>query len=90
MKSDNLGRQLIGDDTSVATGKVLRDRRELALVALERTRMPMVVTDPRLPDNPIVLANHAFLDLTGYTADEVVGRNCRFLQGAGTDEAALD
>ena len=90
MKSDILGAQLIGDDTSVATSDVLRDRRELALVALERTRMPMVVTDPRLPDNPIVLANHAFLDLTGYTADEVVGRNCRFLQGPSTDQAALD
>ncbi len=45
----------------------------------------MVVTDPRQADNPIVLANQAFLDLTGYAADEVIGRNCRFLQGANTD-----
>jgi PAS domain S-box-containing protein len=43
-----------------------------------------VVTDPRQPHNPIVLANQAFLDLTGYAADEIVGRNCRFLQGQGT------
>lgn len=65
------------------------DRRELAIVAIERTRMPMVVTDPRRPDNPIVLANQAYLDLTGYSAREVLGRNCRFLQGPETDPAAL-
>ena len=47
--------------------------------------MPMVVSDPRLPDNPIVLANTAFLELCGYAADEVLGRNCRFLQGSDTD-----
>ncbi|HEY0435129.1 MAG TPA: PAS domain-containing protein, partial [Phenylobacterium sp.] len=46
------------------------DRRDLCLIAVERTRMPMVVTDPRQPDNPIILANRAFLDLTGYDADE--------------------
>ena len=51
--------------------------------------MPMVVTDPRQPDNPIVLANKAFLDLTGYKAQEVIGRNCRFLQGEGTSAAAI-
>lgn len=49
----------------------------------------MAITDPRQPDNPIVLANQAFLDLTGYTADEVVGRNCRFLQGDGTSPGAV-
>ncbi|GJD48957.1 Sensor histidine kinase RcsC [Methylobacterium crusticola] len=55
--------------------------------ALERTRQPMVVTDPRLPDNPIVFANRAFLALTGYEAGAVIGRNCRFLQGPETDPA---
>lgn len=68
----------------------MADRRELALVAVERTRMPMVVSDPNQPDNPIVLANHAFFDLTGYTADEVVGRNCRFLQGPDTARSDVD
>jgi PAS domain S-box-containing protein len=37
--------------------------------------MPMVVTNPREEDNPIVLANEAFLDLTGYAAEEIIGRN---------------
>jgi PAS domain S-box-containing protein len=77
--------QFVGDDPAAASAKVLDDRRELALVAVERTRMPMVVSNPRLPDNPIVLANNAFLELSGYPAEEVIGRNCRFLQGGNTD-----
>lgn len=53
--------------------------------AVKTTRMPMIVTDPNLPDNPIIFANPAFLSMTGYGGDEVLGRNCRFLQGADTD-----
>jgi PAS domain S-box-containing protein len=81
---------LHGDTPVAADAGMMSDRRELALVAVERTRMPMVVTDPRQPDAPIVLANQAFLDLTGYSADEVLGRNCRFLQGPGTSRADVD
>ncbi|MBA3844607.1 MAG: PAS domain-containing protein [Actinobacteria bacterium] len=50
----------------------------------------VVVTDPSLPDNPIVYANEAFLALTGYDRDEIVGFNCRFLQGPGTSRAMID
>ena len=50
----------------------------------------MIITDPRQPDNPIVFANNAFLDLVGYGRDEVLGRNCRFLQGPDTDPEAVD
>jgi PAS domain S-box-containing protein len=46
---------------------------------------PMVLTDPRLPDHPMIAVNQAFETLTLYPASETVGRNCRFLQGAGTD-----
>jgi len=67
----------------------MRRRAGPFVIALERTRQPMVVTDPRLPGNPIVLANRAFLTLTGYDADEVVGRNCRFLQGPDTDPTSV-
>jgi len=80
---------LHGDTPAVASPQGLADRRELAFVAVERTRMPMVVTNPREEDNPIVLANKAFLNLTGYTGEEIIGRNCRFLQGAGTSRAAI-
>lgn len=79
-----------GDQTISADESVLGDRKELAFVALERTRMPIVISNPRLPDNPIVLANSAFLQQTGYAANEVIGRNCRFLQGSGTDPDVVD
>ena len=45
----------------------------------------MIVTDPNVPDNPIIFANEAFLEMTGYQADEIFGKNCRFLQGLDTD-----
>jgi PAS domain S-box-containing protein len=57
--------------------------------AVRATRMPMVITDPRLLDNPVVFANTAFCRLTGYARDEILGRNCRFLQGPLTDPAAV-
>jgi PAS domain S-box-containing protein len=79
-----------GDPPVAADAGMMDDRRELALIAVERTRMPMVVTDPQKPDAPIVLANQAFLDLTGYTAEEVLGRNCRFLQGPDTCAADVE
>src|SRR3712207_5680401 len=67
----------------------LGDRGSVFFAAIEMTRMPMILTDPNLPDNPIVFANRAFQDLTGYTEEEVLGRNCRFLQGAHTDREAV-
>ncbi|QCQ99603.1 PAS domain-containing protein [Brevundimonas sp. SGAir0440] len=57
--------------------------------AVRGTRMPMVITNPRLPDNPIVFVNKAFQDLTGYERDEIVGQNCRFLQGPKSDKVAV-
>lgn len=52
---------------------------------IARSAIPAVISDPRLPDNPIVDCNIAFLELTGYTRDEIVGRNCRFLSGPETE-----
>ena len=70
---------------STITDQSLDQRDGIFFATVEMTRMPMVLADPRQADSPIVFANNAFLDLTGYELDEVVGRNCRFLQGAGTD-----
>lgn len=67
----------------------LGERGNVFFAAVEMTRMPMILTDPRQPDNPIAFANKAFLDLTGYEEDEVLGRNCRFLQGPQTDRETV-
>lgn len=53
--------------------------------AMSQTRMAVCLSDPTAPDAPIVFANRAFLELTGYSEQEVIGRNCRFLQGPATD-----
>ncbi|MFB2550839.1 PAS domain-containing protein [Ensifer soli] len=57
--------------------------------AFKATRMPMLITDPRQDDNPIIFCNRAFCELTGYGVGELVGANCRLLQGPDTDPQAV-
>jgi PAS domain S-box-containing protein len=57
--------------------------------ALQEAPIGVVITDPDREDNPIVDVNRAFLELTGYDREEVLGRNCRFLQGPATAEAPV-
>nr|AML76634.1 putative LOV domain-containing protein [Escallonia rubra] len=56
---------------------------------LERIEKNFVITDPRLPDNPIIFASDSFLELTEFTREEILGRNCRFLQGPETDQGTV-
>jgi PAS domain S-box-containing protein len=77
------------DRPAAATKTGMAEHMELSAFAFQRTRMPMVVADARQSDMPIVLANDAFLELTGYSAEEILGRNCRFLQGEGTSRTAV-
>jgi len=63
---------------------------DVFFAAVSTTRMPMVVTDPHAPGQPVVFANQAFLRMTGYELPEIIGNNCRFLQGPETDLATVD
>nr|AML76706.1 putative LOV domain-containing protein [Actaea racemosa] len=56
-------------------------------ISLGRIKQSFVLTDPNLIDMPIVYASDAFTKLTGYSRDEVLGRNCRFLSGQNTDSS---
>ncbi len=49
----------------------------------------ILITDPNQPDNPVIYTNPAFSRATGYQPEEIIGRNCRFLQGSGTDINAI-
>nr|AML77452.1 putative LOV domain-containing protein [Brodiaea sierrae] len=59
-------------------------------ISLGRIKQSFVLTDPHLPDMPIVYASDAFLSLTGYSRHEVLGQNCRFLSGPDTDIETLE
>lgn len=52
---------------------------------IKHSPIAAVVSDPRLPDNPIIACNQAFIDLTGFAREEIIGRNCRFLRGPDTE-----
>ncbi|MER2268552.1 PAS domain S-box protein [Methylobacterium oxalidis] len=76
------------DETRIRSGLAGTDGGVDPFVAAVRaTRMPMIITDPRQPDNPIAFVNDAFCKLTGYAREEILGHNCRFLQGPETDPA---
>eukprot|EP00903_Cladosiphon_okamuranus_P008784 g8415.t1 len=57
--------------------------------ALVDSQANFILTNPNLPDCPIIFASQGFLELTGYEGTDVIGKNCRFLQGPGTDEMTL-
>lgn len=83
-QTDNRGNWHHTDDLHAPQGK-----GDPFAAAMRSTRMPMLITDPNQPDNPVVFVSDAFLTLTGYDREDIIGRNCRFLQGAETDPADI-
>ena len=61
------------------------DDHDRLMETIAASPIATVVTNPREVDNPITVANAAFLELTGYAEGEIVGRNCRFLAGDATE-----
>ncbi len=70
---------LINPETFIGSSGLLFEQ------AMAQTRMAVCLTDPHRPDQPIVFCNRAFEQLTGYPLGEIIGYNCRFLQGPQTD-----
>lgn len=79
---------VVADCTNQATA-LLDQSGFLFVKALQSSQPSFCVTDPQLPDNPIVYASDSFIELTGYERSQVLGRNCRFLQGPDTDPDAV-
>jgi PAS domain S-box-containing protein len=69
--------------------KAVQGIRRVRDEAIASVSVGILITDPHQPDNPIIYVNPAFERLTGYDAAEALGRNCRFLQGSGTDPSAV-
>ncbi|MFC3478222.1 PAS domain-containing protein [Halobacterium litoreum] len=78
------------EDTLVCTvsetddAEAVRDELSLKERAMDETPIGITITDAAQPDNPIVYANDGFVETTGYSQSDVLGRNCRFLQGERT------
>jgi len=89
VKGDGSADGLLANGAGMAN-KVLDDPDFSFIKALQTAQQNFVVTDPSLPDNPIVYASQGFLNLTGYSLDQILGRNCRFLQGPETDPKAVE
>ena len=68
----------------------LAQRNSTLAAAVSSTSTGVLITDPNLPGNPIVFVNPAFTRITGYNADEAIGRSCRMLQGRDTDRATIE
>ncbi len=64
-------------------------RSQLYAQALDSAASGVVITDPRLPDNPIIYVNRRFTEMTGYSREEAVGQNCRFLNARERNQPEL-
>jgi PAS domain S-box-containing protein len=60
------------------------------LMSLKTARQNFVISDVSKPDNPLVFASQGFLEMTGYQLSDVLGKNCRFLQGPGTNKKIIE
>lgn len=67
----------------------LPDITDYVLEILDQAKNGITITDPNLPDNPIIFVNESFTELFGYTSEEAIGRNCRFLHGEDRDQLSL-
>ena len=90
----NLNRSLLEQNLRLEQEIRKRQQKEdelrLSNQAIAASSNGIVIADAREPDLPIIYINPAFERMTGYSAQEIIGRNCRFLQGPDKDQPALN
>ena len=79
----------VGDQAMPDTSDMDQDTLR-ALLETDETEMSVVFVDPSLPDNPMIYVSDEFETQTGYSPEEAIGRNCRFLQGPDTNPQAIE
>ena len=83
-------REIAVREQTIAQQKITGERLHLQANAIESSVNGILIADAARPDHPLVYVNAAFAKATGYSAAEVLGRNCRFLQGTDTDQPGLE
>lgn len=85
-----LKEKLIERDDLIQQSLQQRIALDIQLRAIDATTSGLIITDMLAPEQPVIFVNRAFQQITGYHSDEVVGENCRFLQGDDTAQPALE
>lgn len=88
--SSDFGDRYLITQEDVTELKETEEELRLKTIALERANDGIVITDPNSKDNPIIYVSQGFLRLTGYSQQEVLGLNCRFMQGPKTNRAVVE
>ena len=88
--SSTLGDRYLITQEEVTDLKQTEEELRLKTIALERANDGIVITDPNTKDNPIIYVSQGFLHLTGYSQQEVLGLNCRFMQGPKTNAVVVE
>ncbi len=74
---------------NISARKIAEEQLKLSNAAIERATVGIIITDANQPDNPIIFTNEAFCKISGYSPEELLGVNCRFLQGKDTDKNTI-
>ncbi len=81
--------RIAGIAEDITAQRQIEETLRLQERAIAASSNGIVITDARQPDQPVIFVNPAFEQITGYAASEVLGRNCRFLQGDDSDQPGI-